>query len=186
MPKTNKKNTEERVNSIVQEYENQILNRLNQDYTRRTKRPDRIADRIAQFGGSWSFIIIFACFLTAWMIWNTLTFTKVLHFDPSPFILLNLILSFTAAFQAPIIMMSQNRQAARDKQESLTDFAINYRAEQEIDDIQGHLHRGEAAAEMLLRMQKYYKEQLEEMKMEQEKRHQELLQQIVELKKRDN
>jgi uncharacterized membrane protein len=76
------------------------------------------------------------------MIWNSLGFTK--HFDKPPFILLNLILSFIAAFQAPVIMMSQNRQAARDKHESIIDFAINYKAEQEIDDMQSHLHRMEA------------------------------------------
>ena len=69
-------------------------------------------------------------------------FTK--HFDKPPFILLNLILSFIAAFQAPVIIMSQNRQASRDKHESIIDFAINYKAEQEIDDMQSHLHRMEA------------------------------------------
>jgi uncharacterized membrane protein len=77
--------------------------------------------------------------LAIWIIWNTLQFTY--HFDSPPFILLNLILSFIAAFQAPIIMMSQNRQASRDKNESVIDFAINYKAEQEIDDMQSHLHR---------------------------------------------
>jgi uncharacterized membrane protein len=116
------------------------------------------------------------------MVWNTLTFTKALHFDPAPFILLNLILSFTAAFQAPIIMMSQNRQAARDKREAMTNFAINYKAEQEINDIQGHLHRGEAAAEMILRMQKQYQQQLEQMRAENDKRYHELLAHIEELK----
>lgn len=58
----------------------------------------------------------------------------------APFILLNLCLSFVAAFQAPVIMMSQNRQASRDKHESIIDFTINYKAEQEIDDMQSHLH----------------------------------------------
>ncbi len=64
-----------------------------------------------------------------------------MYIDEPPFILLNLCLSFIAAFQAPVIMMSQNRHEARDKHESLIDFAINYKAEQEIDDIQSHLHR---------------------------------------------
>ncbi|MCL6598240.1 MAG: DUF1003 domain-containing protein [Alicyclobacillus macrosporangiidus] len=112
---------------------------LDEEYLRKTTWADRLADRIAKFGGSWVFIISFAAFLALWMIWNTVSFTW--HFDKPPFILLNLILSFIAAFQAPIIMMSQNRQAARDKHESIIDFAINYKAEQEIDDMQSHLHR---------------------------------------------
>ena len=74
------------------------------------------------------------------MVWNSLTQTTALHFDVAPFILLNLILSFTAAFQAPFIIMSQNRQAIRDKHEAVVDFSINYKAELEIDDIQKHLH----------------------------------------------
>ncbi|MGX2959724.1 DUF1003 domain-containing protein [Peribacillus sp. JNUCC 23] len=75
-----------------------------------------------------------------WIVWNTLSITRF-HFDEPPFILLNLCLSFIAAFQAPVIMMSQNRQAARDKHESIIDFTINYKAEQEIDDMQKHIHR---------------------------------------------
>ena len=75
------------------------------------------------------------------MVWNSSTLTKALHFDVAPFILLNLILSFTAAFQAPFIIMSQNRQAIRDKHEAIIDFSINYKAELEIDDLQKHLHR---------------------------------------------
>lgn len=130
-----------RIDQLVEQYQSQILNHLNDEYSKKTKLLDRIADKISAFGGSWAFIIIFALFLCLWMVWNSLNFTW--HFDPVPFILLNLILSFTAAFQAPIIMMSQNRQAARDKHESIIDFAINYKAEQEIADMQGHLHRME-------------------------------------------
>lgn len=134
-----KKEHADRIDTLVNQYQSKILDHLNDEYIRNTKWTDRIADKISAFGGSWKFIIYFSCFLFLWMAWNTLTFTK--HFDPVPFILLNLILSFTAAFQAPIIMMSQNRQAARDKHESIIDFAINYKAEQEIDDMQNHLHR---------------------------------------------
>jgi uncharacterized membrane protein len=101
-----------------------------------------LADKIAAFGGSWKFIIVFSIFLFSWIVLNTVSL--ITHFDPPPFILLNLILSFIAAFQAPVIMMSQNRQAARDKHESVIDFAINYKAEMEIDDMQSHLHRIEA------------------------------------------
>lgn len=129
-----------RIDRLVDNYENSILTHLDEAYQRKTSWSDRLADRIASFGGSWKFIVYFAVFLTIWILWNSLPFTR-LHFDEPPFILLNLCLSFIAAFQAPVIMMSQNRQAARDKHESIIDFAINYKAEQEIDDMQSHLHR---------------------------------------------
>jgi uncharacterized membrane protein len=132
-----------RIDRMVENYERRVAARLDEEYEVRTRRSDRIADKVAAFGGSWAFIIIFACFLISWVLVNVLPFIST-HFDPKPFILLNLILSFIAAFQAPIIMMSQNRQAARDKHESIIDFAINYKAEQEIDDLQKHLHRMEA------------------------------------------
>ena len=132
-----------RIDQMVQSYENRVAARLDEDYEQHTRRSDRVADKVAAFGGSWTFIIIFACFLLVWITINLLPFLGM-QFDPKPFILLNLILSFIAAFQAPIIMMSQNRQAARDKHESIIDFAINYKAEQEIDDMQKHLHRMEA------------------------------------------
>ncbi len=134
------KDDAKRIDRMVNNYQSRILNHLNDEYVRSTRWSDRLADRMASFGGSWRFIIIFASFLVLWLIWNTL-FT--LRFDPPPFILLNLILSFIASFQAPIIMMSQNRQATRDKHEAIIDFAINYKAEHEIDDVQAHLHRME-------------------------------------------
>ncbi|MCW9133950.1 DUF1003 domain-containing protein [Bacillus paramycoides] len=130
-----------RIDRLVDRYESEILRQLDSAYIQRTKWADRLADKIAQFGGSWRFITWFALFLGVWIIWNSLSITKGAHFDAPPFILLNLCLSFIAAFQAPVIMMSQNRQAARDKHESVIDFAINYKAEQEIDDMQSHLHR---------------------------------------------
>ena len=132
-----------RIDQMVESYEQRVAARLDEDYEHHTRRSDRVADKVAAFGGSWTFIIIFACFLLVWITINLLPFLGM-QFDPKPFILLNLILSFIAAFQAPIIMMSQNRQAARDKHESIIDFAINYKAEQEIDDMQKHLHRMEA------------------------------------------
>ena len=132
-----------RIDKMVESYEKRVASRLDEDYVTHTRRSDRVADKVAAFGGSWTFIIIFASFLTIWIVINSLAFLGM-QFDPKPFILLNLILSFIAAFQAPIIIMSQNRQAARDKHESIIDFAINYKAEQEIDDMQKHLHRMEA------------------------------------------
>lgn len=145
-----------RIDRIVDSYEHRVASRLDEEYETQTRHSDRIADKVAAFGGSWAFIIFFALFLTAWILVNLLPMMPV-HFDPHPFILLNLILSFIAAFQAPIIMMSQNRQAARDKHESIIDFAINYKAEQEIDDVQRHLHRMETEIgeikKMLLELQ---------------------------------
>ncbi|WP_149738200.1 DUF1003 domain-containing protein [Rhizobium sp. RU20A] len=91
----------------------------------------RLADRIARIGGSWGFIISFIVFLIAWSAINTVILTKD-AFDPYPFIFLNLILSMIAAIQAPIIMMSQNRQAERDRFEAAKDYEVNLKAELEI------------------------------------------------------
>jgi len=131
----------QRIQSLIDDFESNIHEHLNENYVKSTKWPDKFADHVASFVGSWKFINIFMLFLAFWVIINVLSFTKFIHFDKPPFILLNLLLSFLAGFQAPIIMMSQNRQSARDKAEAVIDFAINYRAEQEVDDMQGHLHR---------------------------------------------
>ena len=131
----------ERIDKLVNDYNTHILSQLKAKNSRDTTFSDRLADKFAYFAGSWKFIIIFTTFLTLWMVWNTVSLTKAAHFDVAPFILLNLILSFTAAFQAPFIIMSQNRQAIRDKHEAIVDFSINYKAELEIDDMQNHLHR---------------------------------------------
>lgn len=91
----------------------------------------KIADRVASFGGSWTFIITFFSFIIIWMLINV-WFLASKPFDPYPFILLNLILSCLAAIQAPIIMMSQNRQEQKDRQRSEHDYKINLKAELEI------------------------------------------------------
>ena len=91
----------------------------------------KIADKVAAFGGSWTFIITFFTFLLIWMVINIWVFTTK-PFDPYPFILLNLILSCLAAIQAPIIMMSQNRQEQKDRQRGEHDYKINLKAELEI------------------------------------------------------
>jgi uncharacterized membrane protein len=91
----------------------------------------KIADRVAAFGGSWTFIITFFSFILIWMSIN-ICFLATKPFDPYPFILLNLILSCLAAIQAPIIMMSQNRQEQKDRQRSEHDYKINLKAELEI------------------------------------------------------
>lgn len=91
----------------------------------------RIADKVAAFGGSWTFIITFFSFIIIWMTIN-IWFLATKPFDPYPFILLNLILSCIAAIQAPIIMMSQNRQEQKDRQRGEHDYKINLKAELEI------------------------------------------------------
>jgi len=98
----------------------------------------RVADRVAAFGGSWTFIGIFLLTMLVWMIINS-----QLHrpFDPFPFILLNLVLSCLAALQAPIIMMSQNRQAAKDRLMATTDYEVNLRAEIEIARLNARFER---------------------------------------------
>jgi uncharacterized membrane protein len=96
---------------------------------------ERLADQIADFGGSWSFISLFAGVILVWILINTV-FLLARPFDPYPFILLNLLLSCLAAVQAPVIMMSQNRQEARDRLRSENDYRVNLKAELEIR----HLH----------------------------------------------
>lgn len=91
----------------------------------------RLADKVAAFGGSWIFIITFFSFIIIWMLINIYFLSKK-PFDPFPFILLNLILSCLAAIQAPIIMMSQNRQEQKDRQRGEHDYKINLKAELEI------------------------------------------------------
>jgi uncharacterized membrane protein len=89
----------------------------------------RLADRIASFGGSWPFIAIFLVSMAIWMTWNA---ERPHPFDPYPFILLNLVLSCLAALQAPVIMMSQNRMAAKDRVDARHDYEVNLKAEMEI------------------------------------------------------
>lgn len=101
------------------------------------RRPSqRLADQVAAIGGSWAFIIGFAVVLLVWMGWNVASKGFGLAFDPYPFIFLNLVLSTLAAIQAPIIMMSQNRAAQRDRSAAEHDYIVNLRAELEIM----HLH----------------------------------------------
>lgn len=91
----------------------------------------RIADMVARFGGSWTFIIVFAITISLWVLVNTY-FIFIKPFDPYPFILLNLFLSALAAFQAPVILMSQNRQEDKDRQRAEHDYLINLKAELEV------------------------------------------------------
>jgi CRP/FNR family cyclic AMP-dependent transcriptional regulator len=101
----------------------------------------RVADKVASFGGSWTFIIIYLTFLIAWMAFNTFVLVRYGHgdngaqFDPYPYILLNLMLSMTAALQAPIIMMSQNRAAEKDRLAAEQDFKVNLKSELMLEEL---------------------------------------------------
>jgi CRP/FNR family transcriptional regulator, cyclic AMP receptor protein len=95
---------------------------------------ERVADLVAAFGGSWPFIFIFGGFMAVWMLWNSIL-KEPLAFDPLPFMFLNLFLSTLAALQAPIIMMSQNRQSTKDKALAVNNFQVNLKNEVSIDKI---------------------------------------------------
>lgn len=93
----------------------------------------RLADRVTSFGGSWSFILLFGAILVLWVVLNSLILARYNDaFDLYPYILLNLFLSMLAALQAPVIMMSQNRQAAKDRLDAAHDYEVNLKAELEI------------------------------------------------------
>ncbi len=104
---------------------------VNEEFERRLSVGERLADGIAEFGGSWTFIVIFGAVLLGWIAINSFA---LLHrpFDPFPYILLNLVLSCLAAIQAPVIMMSQNRQESKDRLRSENDYKTNLKAELEI------------------------------------------------------
>lgn len=107
-----------------------IAQDINQSFDEKRTTGQRLADKVAEFGGSWTFIIVFGVILAAWVAFNSLLATRA--FDPYPYIFLNLVLSMLAAVQAPIIMMSQNRQAAKDRLDASHDYEVNLKAEIEI------------------------------------------------------
>jgi uncharacterized membrane protein len=111
-----------------------VHNLLNPPIERLTK-GQKISDKVARFGGSWRFIISFGIILALWIIFNIIAIGRY-RFDPYPFILLNLLLSSIAALQAPIIMMSQNRQEEKDRMRSENDYLINLKAEMQIRSLQ--------------------------------------------------
>ena len=125
------------------ESEKRVVERMNrrlhisrntqQDYEESLTTGERLADQIAIFGGSWTFIIIFLALLLLWVVLNTIVLTHIGNpFDPYPYIFLNLILSMLAALQAPVIMMSQNRHAAKDRAAAEHDYEVNLKSELEI------------------------------------------------------
>lgn len=125
---------QKKLNEIVLqsiEQEKLLLQNLNEPKEEQLSIGQRLADRVARFGGSWKFISCFIIILAVWIAIN-LIFTGRNRFDPYPFILLNLLLSCLAAIQAPVIMMSQNRQEEKDRKRNENDYVVNLKAEIEI------------------------------------------------------
>ncbi len=111
---------------------------VNEIFNEQMNLSQRAADKVASFVGSWAFLIGQSIILAIWIVVNIIGFIG--RWDPYPFILMNLVLSTQAAFTAPIIMMSQNRQADKDRVEAHNDFTINIKAEEEIRVILEYLH----------------------------------------------
>lgn len=110
-----------------------IARNTNKEFENQLTFGQRVADKVASFGGSWTFIFIFCLILVSWVILNSIILSRSNQaFDPYPYILLNLFLSMTAAIQAPVIMMSQNRQSVKDRMDAAHDYEINLKAEMEI------------------------------------------------------
>jgi len=123
--------TEQRVIDSIAE-QTTISENVNETFSDTLTFGQRVADSVAAFGGSWSFIGLFFAFIAIWIFTNTFWLISDKPFDPYPFILLNLGLSSLAAFQAPIIMMSQNRQSSKDRVKQDAAFEINLKLELEI------------------------------------------------------
>ncbi|UAA40163.1 DUF1003 domain-containing protein [Paraneptunicella aestuarii] len=113
-----------------------IATDINHSFDEQLTLGQRTADRVAEFGGSWPFIIIFVVVMILWIVLNTVWIIEKEAFDPYPFILLNLILSTLAALQAPIIMMSQNRQAAKDRMATRLNYEVSLKTDLEIMQLQ--------------------------------------------------
>ena len=113
---------------------------VNREFEQNLTFGDRLADKVAAVGGSWSFIVGFFAFLVVWAVVNGIVLVQT-AFDPYPFIFLNLLLSMLAALQAPIIMMSQNRQAAKDRLAAALDYEVNVKAEAAIGELHDKVDR---------------------------------------------
>ena len=127
------------------QHEHPPVRNVNEVFEEELSLSQRASDAVARTVGSWKFIIIQSVMLSIWVVVNVLAIVK--QWDPYPFILMNLVLSLQAAYTAPIIMMSQNRQAAHDRIEAHEDFLINQKAEEEIRAILDHLAAQDRAME---------------------------------------
>jgi uncharacterized membrane protein len=154
---------EKEVIEKLNEFETLVAN-VDREYDTRMTFGQRVSDRIAIFGGSWRFIFIFACTIIIWMAINSyLLLAK--PFDPYPFILLNLVLSCLASVQAPVILMSQNRQESRDRKRAEHDYKINLKAELEIQQLHQKIdHLLNHQWERMVGIQELQMEMLEEIR----------------------
>ena len=157
--KENKKLVNEIISDVKHDMSNEEIIALLAD-SRIAANPDkekytfgqRAADKIAKFAGSWAFIFSFAALLILWMVGNVILAKRA--FDPYPFILLNLVLSCVAALQAPLIMMSQNRQEEKDRRRAENDYKVNLKTEIMIEDIHGKMNRILARQAILMKLMK--------------------------------
>ena len=157
--KENKKLVNEIISDVKHDMSNEDIISLLAD-SRISANPDkekytfgqRAADKIAKFAGSWAFIFSFSALLILWMVGNVILAKRA--FDPYPFILLNLVLSCVAALQAPLIMMSQNRQEEKDRRRAENDYKVNLKTEIMIEDIHGKMNRILARQAILLKLMK--------------------------------
>jgi len=136
-----------------------VSRNINTEFEKKLTFGQRIADKVAAFGGSWWFIIIYSSILIVWMASNTLFLARYsgengAQFDPYPYILLNLMLSMTAAMQAPVILMSQNRATERDRFAAEEDFKVNLKSELMLDDLTRNDHERSIQLEELTRVMK--------------------------------
>lgn len=157
--KENKKLVNEIISDVKHDMSNEDIISLLAD-SRISANPDkekytfgqRAADKIAKFAGSWAFIFSFSALLILWMVGNVMLAKRA--FDPYPFILLNLVLSCVAALQAPLIMMSQNRQEEKDRRRAENDYKVNLKTEIMIEDIHGKMNRILARQAILMKLMK--------------------------------
>lgn len=157
--KENKKLVNEIISDVKHDMSNEDIISLFAD-SRISANPDkekytfgqRAADKIAKFAGSWAFIFSFTALLILWMVGNVILAKRA--FDPYPFILLNLVLSCVAALQAPLIMMSQNRQEEKDRRRAENDYKVNLKTEIMIEDIHGKMNRILARQAILMKLMK--------------------------------
>lgn len=157
--KENKKLVNEIISDVKHDMSNEDIISLLAD-SRISANPDkekytfgqRAADKIAKFAGSWAFIFSFSALLILWMVGNVILAKRA--FDPYPFILLNLVLSCVAALQAPLIMMSQNRQEEKDRRRAENDYKVNLKTEIMIEDIHGKMNRILACQAILMKLMK--------------------------------
>jgi uncharacterized membrane protein len=153
---------EENITRSMKDHEVTAKN-INIEFDRQLSFGDRVSDRLADFAGSWTFIIMFSCILIVWITMNTIVLMQR-PFDPYPYILLNLFLSALAAIQAPVIIMSQNRQEERDRLNAEHDFQVNLNAEMEIHQLHRKIdHLLINQGERLLEIQKIQAELMEDL-----------------------